>query len=73
MSEVKKLYRNSNDKVIAGVCSGIAEYFELDVVLIRVAAVLLGVFTGGSAVLAYIILIFVAPEKPSSTTPLGKK
>lgn len=73
MSEQKKLYRDTENKLIAGVCAGMAEYFGLDVVLIRVIAILLGVFTGGSALLAYIIIIFIAPEKPTGSSPLGKK
>jgi phage shock protein C len=59
----KKLQRNTQDKKLAGVCSGLAEYFELDVTLVRVAfifAVLAG-FSGG---LAYLILWVVMPAKP---------
>jgi len=73
MDEPMKVYRDTENKMIAGVCAGMAEYLGLDVVLIRTLAVLLGVFTGGSALSAYIIIIFIATEKPLGSSPLGKK
>lgn len=73
MTEPKKLYRNTSDKMMGGVCSGMAEYFELDVTLIRVLAVAIGLFTGGTAVVAYIIMLLITPEKPTGTTTLGKE
>ena len=59
----KKLYKSSEDKKLCGVCAGIAEYFELDSTLIRLAWV---VFTllGGSGIIAYIIAAIVMPKKP---------
>ena len=63
MSEVKRLYRSSQNRMIAGVCAGIAEYFEVDPTIVRLIAVLLlfvGIFP---AVLAYIIFWIVVPEK----------
>ena len=59
----KKLYRCRNDKKIAGVCSGIAKYFNIDSSIVRLAAVLL-VIAGGSGVLAYIIAAIIIPEEP---------
>lgn len=56
----KKLYRSSTDKVIAGVCGGLAKYLEVDSTLIRVVFILLA-FMGGGGVLLYIILIIVMP------------
>jgi phage shock protein C len=61
----KKLFRNEQDKSIAGVCSGLAEYFDVDVTWVRVAFVL-AVLAGFSGVLAYIILWIVVPPKPFS-------
>ena len=60
----KKIQRNTQDKMLAGVCSGLAEYFELDVNIIRVAFVIafLAGFSGG---LAYIILWAIVPVKRS--------
>lgn len=59
----KKLYRNETDKVLAGVCSGLADYFEMDPTLVRLAFVVLAIF-GGSGVLIYIICWIVVPAKP---------
>lgn len=59
----KTLYRSKNGAFIAGVCKGMADYFELDVTLIRLIAVLLLLFSGGSAILAYIIAWIVMPLK----------
>jgi phage shock protein C len=50
--------------MVAGVCGGIAEYFGVDATLIRVAYVILGVMsTGFPALLVYLILAFVMPER----------
>ena len=57
-----KLYRPKKDRIVAGVCSGLAEYFQVDVVIIRLIFVLLTV-SGGAGVLAYIILLIVMPEE----------
>jgi phage shock protein PspC (stress-responsive transcriptional regulator) len=65
----KRLQRDKQNKKLAGVCSGLAEYFELDVTLVRVAFVF-AVMAGLSGGLAYIILWIVMPVKPyfQSTT-----
>ncbi len=63
MEQTKKLYRNTYDKVIGGVAGGLAEYFEVDVVIFRLFFVLLVLF-GGSGLLAYIIMWIVVPAKP---------
>lgn len=58
----KRLYKSSTDKKISGVCAGIAEFFNLDPTLIRLAWV---VFTmlGGSGIIGYIIAAIVMPEE----------
>ena len=66
MGNSKKLYRSRKDKMIAGVAGGLAEYFDLDVVLFRLMFVLLVLF-GGGGVLAYVILWIVAPQEPLVT------
>ncbi|MBN2221034.1 MAG: PspC domain-containing protein [Vallitaleaceae bacterium] len=58
----KKLYRSKNDKMIAGVCSGLAEYFDLDPTLVRLGVVLLSLAYGGG-IIAYIIGAIVIPER----------
>jgi phage shock protein C len=57
----KKLYKTESGKMIAGVCAGIAEYFNFDVSLVRIVFVLFG-FTGGG-ILAYIIAAIILPDK----------
>ena len=52
--EVKKLYRSRTDRMLAGVCAGIAEYFHIDPSFIRMLAVLL-FFADGLGFLFYII------------------
>ncbi|NQV76347.1 MAG: PspC domain-containing protein [Bacteroidetes bacterium] len=59
----KKLQRNQQDKMIAGVCSGLADYFDVDVTWVRVAFVV-AVMVGGSGLLAYLILWIAVPRKP---------
>lgn len=58
----KRLHRSNENKVIAGVCGGIAEYFDMDPTLIRLAWILFCA-QGGSGVLAYIIAAIIIPEK----------
>ena len=63
METSKKLYRVKDKEVFGGVCAGLAEYFNIDVVLVRVIFVLLALF-GGGGVLIYIILWIAVPNKP---------
>lgn len=59
----RRLYR-SNDRVLGGVCAGIAEYFSIDPTWVRLGVVLLAVVsTGGPVVIAYIICWIVLPER----------
>lgn len=59
---MKKLYRSS-DRIVAGVCGGIAEYFDLDPTLIRVLYVFLSLFSVGfPGLLLYIILMILIPN-----------
>lgn len=60
----KKLYRNTNQQMIAGVCSGLADYFNLDVTVVRLIFVLL-FFLGGNGVLIYILLWILTPVRPN--------
>lgn len=57
-----KLVRNADDKIIAGVCSGLANYFHIDPVVMRIIFVVL-LFTGGSGLLVYLILWVVVPSQ----------
>ncbi|MDR6786561.1 phage shock protein C [Pedobacter africanus] len=57
----KRLFRNEHDKVIAGVSSGVAEYMEVDVTIIRLLFVLSTIFLVGTGILVYIIMWIVVP------------
>lgn len=59
---MKKIYRVPENGMLAGVCSGLSEYFELDVSIIRLLWVI-GIFAAGSAVLAYLVCAIVIPKK----------
>ena len=59
----KRLYRSDENRMLAGVCGGIAEYFDLDPTLVRLAWVLLCA-AGCSGLLAYIIAAIVIPRAP---------
>lgn len=58
----KRLYKSITDKKMCGVCGGIAEYFEVDSTIIRLAWVLFTAL-GGSGIIAYIVAALVMPEK----------
>ena len=61
---MKKLYLSDTDKKLCGVCGGIAEYFEVDTTLIRLAWVMLSLFSAGfPGIIAYIIACMVIPKK----------
>jgi len=58
----KRLYRSRMDRMIAGVCGGLAKYFDIDPTIVRVLFVV-SIFIGGGGILAYIILWIVVPEE----------
>ena len=63
MDPTRKLYRSKTNRQVAGVCGGLAEYFNLDTTLIRVLFVVLAVL-GGSGVVLYIALWIIVPREP---------
>lgn len=58
----KKLYRSKKNRLIAGVCGGLGEYFNIDPTIVRLVW-LLFVFAGGSGILAYLIAWIIIPER----------
>ena len=58
----KKLYRNTSNKMLAGVSAGLAEYINIDPTVIRLIWALIGLT--GAGILAYLIAAIVIPEKP---------
>jgi len=61
MNQVRRLQRTRDDRRLAGVCGGIAEYFGWDSTLVRIAWILLTLL-GGSGILLYLIFWVVMPE-----------
>lgn len=63
----KTLYRSKKNCIIGGVCGGIAEYFDIDPVLIRIIAVLT-IFANGIGIIAYIIAWIIIPQNPGQVS-----
>lgn len=59
----KKLYKSNKNKMLDGVCGGIAEYFNIDPTLVRLSWVVFCAL-GGSGVLAYIVAALIIPRDP---------
>jgi phage shock protein PspC (stress-responsive transcriptional regulator) len=64
----KKLYRSRNNRVIAGICGGLAEYFDVDPIIIRLITLIL-VLSLGAGLIAYIIAWIVVPKEPDNLYP----
>ena len=64
MNLEKKVYKSSTNKMLAGVCGGIADYFGIDPTWIRLAWVIFSM-TGGAGVLAYIVAALIIPDEPA--------
>jgi len=63
--ETKRLFRSEKNRVFAGICGGLGEYFKIDPVLLRIIWLFVVIFTGiFPGVVAYIIAIFVIPLEP---------
>lgn len=61
----KRLYRSRDERMIWGICGGLAKYLGVDPTIVRVLAVL-SLILGGWGILAYIILWFIVPLEPSN-------
>ena len=61
---IKRVYRSKKGKMLAGVCGGIAEYFEVDPVLVRLLFVLL-LFMGFVGIIVYLVAWLLIPENPN--------
>ncbi|MEA3254674.1 MAG: PspC domain-containing protein [Candidatus Altiarchaeota archaeon] len=60
----KRLYRSKKERMLGGVCAGIAEYFDVDPTLIRVVWVLITAFGIIPGILAYLVCWIIIPENP---------
>lgn len=64
---IKRLYRSDTNKVFAGICGGLGEYWGIDPVILRLFWVLIVIFSGiFPGVIAYIVALFIVPPKPHS-------
>lgn len=61
-----RLYRSRDHRVLSGICGGLGEYFNMDPTIVRILWVLFALASVGTALLLYVILIFVIPEEPSA-------
>lgn len=71
-SKPRKLYRSRSEKVLSGVCGGIAKYLDMDVTLVRIITFLL-VFLGGLSFWIYIILWIALPLEPRRPFNINSK
>ena len=72
MDSSKKLRRSRDNRMIAGVASGVAEFFDLDATIVRVVWVFMAIF-GGFGVLLYLIMWVIVPEQGTDTpSPTAK-
>jgi phage shock protein PspC (stress-responsive transcriptional regulator) len=64
LSGMNNIYRSRNNRLIAGICGGIGEYFNIDPAIIRLVWILASFASIGLGLIVYLILIFVFPERP---------
>ncbi len=71
---MQRLYRSRTDRVMAGICGGLGNYYNIDPTILRLIFVLLLLFTGIIPLLiAYIIALFIIPLEPTGTPALQRK
>jgi phage shock protein C len=71
MQVPSRLYRSRSEKMIAGVCGGLGEYFDVDPVLVRLLFVALTLISGGLGLVAYVIFWVVVPRQGDEELPRG--
>lgn len=64
----RRLFRSSDNCMIAGVCAGVADFFGLDISLVRIATLILILF-GGLSIWVYILLWIIVPKAPKRLNP----
>jgi phage shock protein C len=64
----RRLYRSRRDSMLGGVAGGVADYFDMDPSIVRVAWAVLALVTGGIFLVLYIVMWIVVPEDPSAAT-----
>ncbi len=63
---MKRIFRSEEDRILAGVCGGVGEYFDIDPVIVRIAWIIL-TLVGGSGILLYILAWLIVPPHPWET------
>lgn len=61
--DYKKLMRSKSNRMVCGVCAGVAEYFNLDPTVVRLLTVLAGIASAGTAILVYLVASVLMPEE----------
>jgi phage shock protein C len=69
----KRLYRSGKDKVLGGVCGGIAEYLDVDPVIIRLIWIFLSLISLGAGILVYLIAWIIIPMNPKHDIRANRK
>lgn len=72
LNPIKKLYRDTDNAMIAGICSGLAHYLDIDIRWVRLIA-FFTIFLGGSGILAYIILWIMIPKAETKTEKMNMR
>jgi len=71
MTTYKRLYRSDDDRIFAGICGGLGEYFAVDPVALRLLWLLVTLCTGVvPGILAYLVAIFIVPKKVTTEEPI---
>jgi phage shock protein C len=66
----KKFYRSRENRIIAGVCGGLAKYFDIDPIIVRLITLIL-VLSAGAGLIAYIIAWIIVPQEPDNLYPVS--
>jgi len=72
MPDKKKLYRSQEDRLFFGVCSGLAKYFNMDPLIMRLIFVVLGLIQGLGIVI-YLIMFIAVPKEPGDYVEVDRK
>jgi phage shock protein PspC (stress-responsive transcriptional regulator) len=67
-TEVRRLYRARHERMIGGVCGGLAKYLAIDPTVVRLLFILFAL-AGGPGIVAYLIMLIVVPEEPLAPPP----
>lgn len=71
--KVKRMFRNTDDRIIGGVSSGIAAYFGIDPLFIRILFIIVTLLSGGTGIIVYLVLWLIIPEAKSASQKIEMK